>query len=46
MHRLAATRRPRLSETEPKWFVFKISWYMRSVGDIALNLLLRKTKRE
>ena len=44
MHSLAAANRPRLSETDPKLFVFET---MPSVGDIALNLSLRKkSKRE
>ena len=39
-----AASRPRLSETEPKCFVFETS--MRSVGYIALSPSLRKRKRE
>ena len=33
MHSLSAVSRPRLSETEPKWFVFEVSCYMHSVGE-------------
>ena len=41
-HWLAAASLPRLSETEPCSELPS----MRSVGDIALNMLLRKSKRE
>ena len=35
MHLLADASRPRLSETEPEWFVFETKLPdMRSVGDI------------
>ncbi len=43
MHPLADASRSRLLEMEPKLFVFET---MRSVDDIALNLSLRKSKRE
>ncbi len=47
MHLLTAANRHRLSEKEPKWFCSKLP-DMRSVGDIALNLIypsFRKSKR-
>ena len=37
--------RPRLSQTELKWFVFETST-VRSVGDAALNPSLRKRNRD
>ena len=47
MPSLAAASHSRLLETEPKLFVFDtLTYYMPSVDDIALNLSLRKSKRE
>ena len=46
MHPLAAASRSRLLETEAQLFVLETSYYMRSVDDIAVNLSLRKSKRE
>ena len=46
MHPLAAASRSRLLEMEPKLFVFETSYYEFSVDDIALNMSLRKSKRE
>ena len=45
MHSIAVTSRPGLSETVPKLFVFELP-AMGSLGDIALNPSLRKSKRE
>ena len=38
MHSLATGIRPRLSETEPKWFLFETSCYFYAVYLLGFNL--------
>ena len=50
MHSLAAASQPRLSETEPKWFVFEISCYafggrIRRFAKVNVNKVKRKLCR-